>query len=223
MGEFIRLTAADGHESGAYLAKPDGAPRGGLIVGMEMYGVNGYVTGLCDAWAAEGYACVAPALFDRLERALVLPYDEAGSRRGKALSAIVDHAKTVLDVEAAAAAVRPAGRVAIMGFCFGGTVTWIAACRCALDAGIAYYGSDMCDYADEDARCPVICHVGALDNIVPPEHVAAFEARHPDVRWYVYPGAHHGFDNRGRPARYSATASALARARTRAFLAGTIG
>lgn len=223
MGEWIRLTASDGHEFGAYLAAPEGRARGGLIVGMEMYGVNGYLRGVCDGYAAEGYLAIAPALFDRFSPDLTNPYDDDGSRRGKELSAVVDHHQTMLDVTAAADRVRSAGKVAIMGFCFGGTVTWLAACRCDLDAGIAYYGSNMCDYPDEQPRCPVICHVGDLDTAVPPADVAAFQKTHPEVRWHIYPGVQHGFDNSTRPVRYDAPAAALAHERTLAFLRERIG
>jgi len=223
MGEFIRLTAFDGHELGAYLVTPDGEARGGLVVGMEMYGVNGYLQGVCDDYAAAGYLTIAPLLFDRFEPDLTNPYDDAGSRRGKELSAIIDHDQTVLDVSAAIDRVRIAGKVAIMGFCFGGTVTWLASCRCDLDAGIAYYGSNMCDYPDEQPNCPVICHVGDLDTAVPPEDVAAFQERCPEVHWNLYPGAQHGFENSTRAVRYDAAATALARERSLAFLRDQVG
>ena len=223
MGEFIRLTASDGHELGAYLVTPDGEARGGLVVGMEMYGVNGYLQGVCDDYAAAGYLTLAPLLFDRFEPDLTNPYDDAGSRRGKELSAIIDHDQTVLDVSAAIDRVRIAGKVAIMGFCFGGTVTWLASCRCDLDAGIAYYGSNMCDYPDEQPNCPVIYHVGDLDTAVPPEDVAAFQERCPEVHWNLYPGAQHGFDNSTRAVRYDAAATALARERSLAFLRDQVG
>ncbi|MDA0652274.1 MAG: dienelactone hydrolase family protein [Proteobacteria bacterium] len=223
MGEVIGLTASDGHEFGAWLATPEGKPRGGLIVGMEMYGVNDYLKGVCDDFAAEGYLTIAPRLFDRFEPDLTNPYDDVGSRRGKELSAIIDHDQTMLDVTAAMERVRPAGKVAIMGFCFGGTVTWLAACRCDLDAGIAYYGSNMCDYPDEQPKCPVICHVGDLDTAVPPAHVASFQEKHPAVHWNIYSGAQHGFDNSTRTVRYHAAAAAQARQRSLAFLRDRIG
>ena len=223
MGSVVRLASEDGHEFGAYLAEPEAEPRGALVVGMEMYGVNGYLTSVCDEFAAEGYRAIAPALFERFEPDLTLPYDDVGSRRGKKLSAIVDHDKTMLDIEAAIARVRPAGKVAIMGFCFGGTVSWLAACRCPLDAAIAYYGSNMCDYPDEEAKCPVICHVGDLDTAVPPADVAAFQERHPKIHWHIYAGAQHGFDNNTRPVRHHAEATALARERSIAFLRQQIG
>lgn len=230
MGSTIDLVSPDGHRFPAYFAPAGGLhrgrPRGGIVVGMEMYGVNGYLRGVCDRWAGDGYDAIAPALFERLEPGLVLPYDETGSVRGKDLSARIDYAGTVLDADTAADFLRdrtPGLKVAVMGFCFGGTVTWLAACRGRFDAAVAYYGSDMCDYPDETPRCPVICHVGDADTAVPPAAVAAFGARQPDVRWYVYEGVPHGFDNGTRPARYVADAARLARERTLAFLGDTIG
>ncbi len=223
MGEFIRLNASDGHEFDAYLAEPDGPPRGGLFVAMEMYGVNGYLTSVCDSYASDGYLCIAPALFDRLERDLSLPYDEFGSRRGKELSALNNFDLTMMDVTAAADRIRAAGKIAIMGFCFGGTVAWLAAGRCDLNAAIAYYGSNMCDYPDETARCPVICHVGDKDTVVPPSDVAAFQLNHPDVFWHDYEDVVHGFDNHTRPARYHSQATRTARDRTLIFLRDQIG
>ena len=188
-----------------------------------MYGVNDYLRSVCDDFAAVGYLCIAPLLFDRFEPNLTNPYDDAGSRRGKELSAIIDHDQTMLDVTTAIDRVRAAGKVAIMGFCFGGTVTWLASCRCDLDAGIAYYGSNMCDYPDEQPNCPVICHVGDLDTAVPPADVAAFQEKHPEVHWNIYPGAQHGFDNSTRPVRYHAAATTLARQHSLAFLRDQIG
>ncbi len=223
MGRFVRLQSPDGHAFNAYLAEPEGVARAGLIVGMEMYGVNSYLTAVCDTDANEGYLAIAPALFDRLVLDSILQYDDAGNRRGKELSAIVDHELTMLDVETAADRVRDAGKVAIMGFCFGGTVTWLAACRTGVDAAIAYYGSNMCDYPEESPRCPVICHVGDLDTAVTPEDVAAFEVRQPAVRWHVYSGAQHGFDNQTRLARYHGEAASLARERSLDFLRASIG
>jgi carboxymethylenebutenolidase len=226
MGDTIGLESGDGHRFDAYLATPAGKVRGGIVVGMEMYGVNGYLRSVCDDFADAGYLAIAPQLFDRFEPSLTLPYDETGNVKGKDLSARIDHAHTMADVAAAAAHLKslaPGIRVAIMGFCFGGTVTWLAACRGAFDAAIAYYGSDMCDYPDEIPTCPVICHVGDLDTAVPPSDVDAFRVRRPEPHWYVYEGAPHGFDNATRPPRYHADAAALARRRTLAFLAEKIG
>lgn len=222
MGQVVQLEAPDGHRFSAYAAMPDGAPQGGIVVGMEMYGVNSYLRSVCDDFADAGYAALAPALFDRFSSGITHAYDDAGSKAGKDLSRRTDHSKTMLDVGRAAEYLRALHtdlKVAIMGFCFGGTVTWLAACRSSFDAAVAYYGSDMCDYPDEVPKCPVICHVGDLDTAVPPEDVTAFRERRPEPVWYVYEGAPHGFDNQTRPARYHQEAAALARQRTLSFLA----
>lgn len=223
MGQFIPLTSPDGHGFKGYLATPAGPPRGNIVVGMEMYGVNGYLQGVCDDFADAGYNALAPALFDRFEPDLNHPYDEAGSARGKDLSARTDHDLTMMDVETSAAYLReraPGLKTAIMGFCFGGTVSWLAACRGTLDAAVIYYGSDMCDYPDEVPNCPVICHVGDLDTAVPPSDVAAFREKRAEPQWFIYEGAQHGFDNATRLVRYHPEAAALARTRTLEFLDG---
>ncbi|MGB0632227.1 MAG: dienelactone hydrolase family protein [Alphaproteobacteria bacterium] len=226
MGQYIDLQSPDGHSFSCYMASPAEEPRGGIVVGMEMYGVNGYLRSVCDDFSEAGYVAVAPALFDRFSPGITHAYDDQGSAAGKDLSARTDHSHTMTDVSTAAQHLRGlhAGlKVAIMGFCFGGTVTWLAACRESFDAAVAYYGSDMCDYPDEEPNCPVICHVGDLDTAVPPSDVAAFQARRPEPHWYIYKGAPHGFDNATRPARYHDAAAMLARERTLTFLAEHIG
>ena len=221
VGQFIALASPDGHGFKAYLAEPAATPKGNIVVGMEMYGVNGYLQGVCDDFAAAGYAALAPALFDRFEPDLTNPYDDAGSARGKDLSARKDHDQTMMDVETAAAHLRglnPGLPTVITGYCFGGTVSWLAACRGGFDGAVIYYGSDMCDYPDEVPNCPVICHVGDLDTAVPPSDVAAFREKRPEPHWFIYEGAQHGFDNATRLVRYHADAAALARTRTLGFL-----
>jgi carboxymethylenebutenolidase len=223
MGTTVDLTASDGHQFTAYLAEPTGTPRGGIVIGMEMYGVNDYLKSVCDKYAAAGYCAIAPALFDRTENDLVLPYDAEGMRRGKEISHAVNYDQVLDDVTTAAAHIASAGKVAISGYCFGGTITWLAACRCEFDAAIAFYGSNMCDFPDEHVKCPIISHVGSLDTAVPPEDVAMFEERCPEVSWYIYEGIRHGFDSHVRPERYNADASALAWERTQAFMAEHVG
>ena len=223
MGTTVDLTASDGHQFTAYLAEPTGTPRGGIVIGMEMYGVNDYLKSVCDKYAAAGYCAIAPALFDRTENDLVLPYDAEGMRRGKEISHAVNYDQVLDDVTTAAAHIASAGKVAISGYCFGGTITWLAAWRCELDEANACYGSDMCDFPDEHVKCPIISHVGSLDTAVPPEDVAMFEERCPEVSWYIYEGIRHGFDSHVRPERYNADASALAWERTQAFMAEHVG
>jgi carboxymethylenebutenolidase len=222
MGENIRLTATDGHELGAWLSEPTGSPHGAIVVAMEMYGVNDYLRNVCETYAADGYVAITPQFFDRFAPDVTFPYDGSAYDQAKVYSAdSVPH--IVADAEAAKAHVSGAGKVAISGYCFGGTVTWLAACRSNFDAAIAYYGSNMCDYPDEEARCPIIAHVGDLDTAVPPADVAMFKERRPECIWHIYPGVLHGFDNSTRAERYNADASILARERTLEFLEQHIG
>jgi carboxymethylenebutenolidase len=121
------------------------------------------------------------------------------------------------------AVVADAGKVGLVGFCWGGSLAWLGACRRDYAGTIAYYGSMMPDHAGECARCPVIAHIGDRDNTLPPDRIAHFRAAQPSVPVYIYPGAQHGFDNENRAPRYDAAAHKLARERTLAFLAKHVG
>lgn len=220
MGDWVEIAAADGHRLGAWRAEPDGPPKGGLVVAQEMYGVNSYLRGVVDDYAAEGFLAIAPRLYDRLEPGLVIDYDAEGNRRAKELYRNYDWSKALLDLEAARDAVAHAGRVAILGFCFGGSLAWLAACRSDFACAVAYYGGEMTRFIGEDARCPVDCHVGDLDEALTPGKVAEFRRRHPEVPFHIYRGARHGFDNAARKSRHHPEATRLARQRALEFLEG---
>lgn len=219
MGEWIDITAADGHRLGAFRAEPEGPPRGGLVIAQEMYGVNSYLCGVVDDYAAKGYLAIAPRLYDRLEPGLIIEYDDEGNRRAKELYRNYDWSKAIMDLEAARDAVASAGKVGILGFCFGGSLAWLAACRSDFACAVSYYGGEIIRYLDEDgARCPIECHVGAEDKALNAEKIARFRARYPDVPFHIYPGAVHGFDNEKRGPRHHPEATRIARARTLDFL-----
>lgn len=218
----IELEAADGHRLAAYRAVPDGAPRGGLIVVQEIFGVNRHIRSVADRFASEGYDAIAPAIFDRLERGVELGYDEAGIHRGRAIAFALTPEQMMLDLGAALAALRPAGKVGTVGYCFGGTVAWLAAARLdGLAAAVSYYGSRIVQCADEAPRVPLMMHVGRLDQSFPMTAVEEIAARHPSVQVHAY-DADHGFncDDRGS---YDASAAAEALARTLDFLRATVG
>lgn len=225
---MVRLAAADGFELDAWLATPAGRPKGGLVIAQEMYGLTDYLKRATAFYASQGYLTITPALYDRHERGTVLAYNEADRDRVHALYQAMDWDKSLLDLDAGRrfvtqAAPDPAMKIAIVGFCWGGSLAWMAACRQEYQAAVAYYGSAMPDYAGETPRCPVIAHVGDLDTSFPPPRVAAFKAAQPGVTVYTYPDTPHGFDNDTRPARYRPEAHRLARARTLAFLGQHIG
>jgi carboxymethylenebutenolidase len=223
---MITLTARDGHTLDAYLARPGGSARGGLVIAQEMYGINGYLRSVCDFYAARGYLTIAPALYDRRQRGLVYSYTQEDHDKAQATYKSWPVEPALDDLDAARAAVADAGKigsVGIVGFCWGGSLTWLAACRRDFTCAVAYYGSNMPDYADERARCPAIAHIGDRDTSLPPARVAAFRAAQPSVPVFIYPGAQHGFDNEGRTPRYHEQAHQLARERTLEFLASHIG
>jgi carboxymethylenebutenolidase len=220
---MIRLRSRDGHELDAYLARPTGAMRGGLVVAQEMYGINAYLRAVCDFYAAQGYLAIAPALYDRKQRGLIYDYTAEDHDRAQHTYKAWDLTLALDDLEAAHAAVAEAGKVAMVGFCWGGTLAWLAACRRHYAGTVAYYGSMMPDLADEQARCPAIAHIGDRDTSMPMDRVAHFQARQPSVPVYIYAGAQHGFDNENRTPRYHAAAHRLARERTLAFLAQHVG
>ncbi len=226
MGETITLTAEDGHRLAAYRATPAGAPRGGLVVIQEIFGVNSHIKRTCDGFAADGYVALAPALFDRVERDYATGYGPADIERGRATRGKLAIEDAVKDVRAAVAELargRGAGwKVGVVGYCFGGTVAWLAATRIdGIAAAVGYYGGGVADAAHETPRCPVLLHFGETDASIPKEHWERIRQHHPNVPLHVYP-AGHGFncDERGS---YDAASAKLARERTLAFFRQHVG
>ena len=214
MPETIKLTASDGFELSAYRADPTGAPFGAVVVIQEVFGVNVHIRDLVERWAAVGYTAIAPALYDRLEPGFEVGYEPGDIDRGRAHKASANEQldKVMLDVEAAHVAVAPAGRVGIVGFCWGGFVTYAAACRLNFDAASGYYGGGIHEIADETPKCPTILHYGDSDASIPMSDVDTVKSKQAGVQYYVYE-AGHGFhcDRRGS---YDPHASAIAGMRT---------
>jgi carboxymethylenebutenolidase len=223
MGEMLTLTAEDGHRLAAYRAAPPGAPRGGLVVVQEIFGVNSHIRKVTDGFAADGYVALAPALFDRVERDYQTGYAQADIERGRAVRGKLGVDDAVKDVRAAVRELaRAAQKVGVVGYCFGGTVAWLAATRIdGVAAAVGYYGGGVADAAHEKPRCAVLLHWGETDASIPPEHWERVRAQHPAVPMHVYP-AGHGFncDERGS---YHAESARLARERTLAFLRQHVG
>ena len=216
------LRAEDGHSLSAYAAGPRDARRG-LVVAQEIFGVNRHMRRVCDDFAAQGYAVVCPALFDRTERGVELGYAPEDVARGRELRGKVDPALTVLDIRAAAAALPPGARRGIVGYCWGGTVAWHGAARTDdFAASVGWYGGGIAAAKDEAPCCPVQLHFGETDASIPMADVEAIRAARPEVEIFVYGGAGHGFgcDERGS---YSAGDATLARRRTLEFLERHLG
>lgn len=214
----ITLTAADGHTLSAWVAPPSVTPRAALVIGQEMYGVNSYIRDVCAWYAGHGYLTIAPSLYDRVRPGLTFEYTDADNARAKELYRNYDWSKAIMDLEAARDWAARAGKVGILGFCFGGSLAWLAACRSRFDAAVSYYGGEINRYLDDEATCPIECHVGDRDTALDASKIATFRARHPEVPFHIYPGALHGFDNPGRGPRHHPDAARQARARTLGFL-----
>jgi len=211
MGEMVSLTAEDGHKFAAYRAAPKGAPKGGLVIIQEIFGVNHHIRNVTDSFAAEGYVALAPAIFDRAERGFETGYKPEDIELGRK------------DIRAAVKSLAGEGlKVGVVGYCLGGTLAWLAATRVdGVRAAVSYYGGGVADTATETPRCPVLFHFGETDQSIPPEHHTRIRAAQPNLPMHIYPAAGHGFscDERGS---YHKESAALARTRTLEFLAKNI-
>ena len=190
MGDHITLTAGDGHQLAAYIARPVGAARAGLVVCQEIFGVNAHMRDVCDGFAGEGYLTIAPALFDRLERGVELGYGDGDTARGRALRTALARDDVMLDVGAAAEEVRTGSGVGVVGYCWGGSVAWLAACRLEIAAAVGYYGGQVHELRAETPNCPVQLHFGERDPIIPNEQVVEIGALHPEVAIFTYDAGH---------------------------------
>ncbi|MCR5877365.1 dienelactone hydrolase family protein [Phenylobacterium sp. J367] len=216
MGETIRIAGADGFEFTAY-HEPAFTPRkGGVVILQEIFGIDRHVRADVERWAKMGYEAIAPALFDRRQRDFHAEHDEAGIAAGIAHARATPFDQALGDIAAARDFLKTRGeKVCVVGYCYGGSLTWLAACRLeGLAAASSYYGSLVKQFAGEAPRCPTIVHLGRTDpGIHADEVAAAVGAANPGVPVYIYEGAGHGFNNQS-PERYNAEAADLARHRT---------
>jgi carboxymethylenebutenolidase len=220
MGELITLTAADGHGLPGWASGHDGP---GLVVLQEIFGLNRHIRRTADRFAAEGFTVVAPALFHRVAPGLELGYTEADVARGREIRAQVALDDALGDIAAAVDALRTQGlNVGVVGYCWGGSLTWAAATRLdGIAASVGYYGGDVAKMADERPRCPVMLHFGEQDHAIPLSDVAIVRQKHPELAVYTYP-AGHGFSCDER-ASFHPESHARALGRTLPFLRRHLG
>lgn len=217
MGETITLTGADGFEFTAY-HEPAFTPRkGGVIVIQEIFGIDRHVRADVERWAKMGYEAIAPAMFDRLQRDFHAEHDDAGIQAGIAKARATPLDQALGDIAACRDFLRTRGeKVCVVGYCYGGSLTWLTACKVdGISAASSYYGSMVQANAALTPQCPTIVHLGRTDPGIPADDVAAAVAQHhgDKVPVHIYEGAGHGFNNQS-PERYSAEAADLARHRT---------
>ena len=218
MANRVTVTAADGHSLDAWRVDPAGPPKGGVIFLQAIYGLTSHLGDVCDQFAADGFAAIAPALYDRAAPNTVFPYDHDGMLGGMAFRENLAESTVLADVSACAAALRPTtGKIAISGFCTGGTWAFISASELDFNAAVIFYGSDVHDHLDRTLNCPTLMHYGDVDHILPIETIRKIEATYPEAEFHVYPGAGHAFYN-PEQANHHADAASFAHERSVAFL-----
>ena len=215
MGAVVTVTAADGHTFSAYRAGRPYAARSVVVV-QEIFGITPYIRAVCDSLAEAGYQAIAPALFDRVRRDTILPYDSNGVQEGLKLRAEVGEENALRDLTAAAGCLTTEKK-GIIGFCWGGKLAWEAACHTTtLSAAVAWYGGGIAATRNQTPNCPVQLHFGAEDAHIPANDVDAIRAAHEDIEIFTYEGADHGFGCTDRPS-YDEAAATLAMQRSLSF------
>jgi carboxymethylenebutenolidase len=194
-GVMIELTAGDGHKFSAYRADPSGVPKGAVVVIQEIFGVNSHIKKVADGFAEKGYVAIAPALFDRAKIGVSLGYDEAAIAEGLQLVKQVGVDGAIADIQATVEAIKSAGKVAIVGYSWGGYLAYAATNRVSgLACAIGYYGDGVENDYGEKRKIPTLLHFGESDPVIPFEEVIQFRANRPDVSAFSYPAAGHGFN-----------------------------
>jgi carboxymethylenebutenolidase len=223
MSEWVKLTATDGHELSAYVAKPEGEVIGALVVVQEIFGVNAHIRSVADGYAKDGFIVLAPALFDRIEKSVELKYEGEDMQKAFGFYQKLNPDTALLDVAAAFEHLKAEGKgIGVIGYCYGGFMSWLSATRgesfkmqpaCC----VGYYAGGIGNVAKEEPSCPVMLHFGGNDSHIGPEQVDAVRSAHPEVEIFVYEGAEHGFNCDARSS-YNPEAAKLARQRSLEFL-----
>lgn len=221
-GEMITIKGKDDFEFTAYEVAAEGARKGGLVLIQEIFGVTDHIKDLCDGYAGRGFDVIAPSLYDRSEPGFQATYSEEDIQTSIRLAGEFPIEGVLDDVQLCIDRLKDKGSVYITGYCYGGSVVWLAACRCeSLAAASAYYGRLAVNFLEETLNCPAILHFGEHDKSIPMEEVHKMEAAYPDLPIYIY-DADHGF-NSDRRVNYDEASASLALDRTLALFAENSG
>lgn len=224
MSEWLKLRAPDGHELGAYVARPAEEPIGALILVQEIFGINAHIRSVADGYAKEGFVVIAPALFDRYERGVELAYQGKDANRAGEFWKKLNPETALLDIAAAYQEARSTDKgIGVLGFCYGGLMSWLTATRGETlkmqpSCCVGYYPGGIGRYAKEEPSCPVLLHFGGADTHIGSDQIEAVRSAHAEVEIYVYEGAGHAFNRDADPNTYRPEPAKLARERTLNFL-----
>ncbi len=215
MGKHINLGTSGTQCIGAYVAEPAGKPKGGIVVVQEIFGVNRHIRDIVDHFAEQGYTAIAPAFFDYIESDVELGYEGDDFQKGRDLAGQVGLDRAIEAVASAAESIKSAGKIGVVGYCWGGTVAFLSAIRLGLPA-VSYYGGRNAPFLSEKLKAPVIFHFGEKDTSIPPEVVKKHREALPDMAVYTYP-AGHAFNRDIDPTHYHEASAKLALQRTMDF------
>ena len=222
MSKTIQLKSSDGHSIDAYVAEPSGKPRGAIVVIQEIFGVNSHIRSVADGYARDGYLAIAPALFDRVQRQYESGSTQPEIQAGIAMKGQVSNEQALADAQASIDHVKHAGKVGIVGYCWGGTIAWLAAARASgLSAAVSYYGGGVPDLKDLKPRVPTMLQFGETDHSIPLDKAKAVAEAHPEVTTHYY-AAGHGFNCEQRGS-YDEPSARLARERALEFFRRHVG
>lgn len=212
----MHALAKDGHIVDLYVAKPKSEAVATVIVLQEIFGITDHIQAICQQYATHGFLAIAPALFDRIKKNIVLDYSSFAEGRDYKMQ--LQDEQVLLDIAASAATAENDLKVAVIGFCFGGALSYLASTRLNLDCAISYYGGGIAEkYINQNPLCPIMYHFGALDPIIPSTDVAAIQSNHPEGVFHIYEDAGHGFNCSDRRDYHSESAK-IAFARSLEFL-----
>ena len=231
-GTMIDIPVAGGGGFRGYLTVPEAGSGPGLLIEQEIFGINASLREVADLYAEEGYVCLVPDLFWRMEPGVDLGYGEADFATAFGFYQRFDVDRALVDIGAALEALRArpecTGKAAAMGFCLGGKLAYLTAARHDVDAAVSFYGVGIEGALEESGgiACPLLMHFAGEDSFVPQEAVetiAGHFADRPEVRSHVYPGVDHAFYNHARSEVYHRPSAMVAHSRTIALLRRAIG
>ena len=216
MSDFEHALAQDGHITDVYVAKPESQVLATIVILQEIFGITDHIKDICNQYAAHGYLAVAPALYDRIRKNIVLDY--SSFLEGKDYKIQLNDEQTLMDIEAAIALAEKDSKVGVVGFCFGGALAYLTSTHLNLSCVISYYGGGIAEkYIHQKPLCPIMYHFGALDAAIPLSEVAEIKSSHPEGVFHIYEDAGHGFNCNFREDYHEESAN-IASSRTLDFL-----
>ena len=223
----IDITSHDGKAFQGYLSLPPTGSGPGIVLIQEIFGVNAHIRAVADQYALDGYVVLAPDLFWRMEPGINLGYDETAFNAALGYMQKMDFSLAIQDLGSTVSALKAlpecSGKVASLGYCMGGLLSYQCAANAGVDAAICYYPGSIENHLDQvgKVRCPILMHFAENDHYISADAVAAVKAAFKDARnavIEVYPGVDHGFNCWERPA-YAQKTSSLAHGLSLSFLA----